>query len=365
MSSIQSEQYSSLHAAQIASGAAFETLNGHHVAIYFGDHSAAPSLKAAFEDVALFDRSHWSLLEMRGPDRLDYLHNQTTNNIKALSPGQGCETCIVSPTARLIDLVTAYATPDSVFLLASPSDSDNSRAFLSLNRLIAFSNAQLTDVGSSYSLFTVVGPRSQRLLNELSIALPSSTIHSHTYVETSTPPICVASGTGLSIEGYTLIVPKETSANVWSTLIDGGATACGSEAWEVLRIRQGRPAIGKELTDEFNPLEAGLWHTASFTKGCYIGQETIARLDTFNGVKQQLRGLQFSTPVPIGATILVDEQRAGIITSITTQPINGSYRGLGYIRTKLGGDNLDIVTEGKNGRTVALPYSTREQQPSE
>lgn len=366
MSSIQPPHYSSLQAAQTSSGAVFDTVNGQHVAIRFGNESAESSttkLAAAFKNVALFDRSHCSLLEMRGSERLDYLHNQTTNNIKSLSPGQGCETCIVSPTARLIDLVTAYIASDSVLLLASPSDT--SAALQSLNQLIAFSDAQLTDVGKQYSVFSVVGPQSEHLLHTLGIALPSISIHSHTHLEATDPPLRIASGTGLAIEGYTLLVPAETAGPLWTALVEGGAIPCGSTIWETLRILQGRPAVGKEISDEFNPLEAGLWHTASFTKGCYIGQETIARLDTFNGVKQQLWGLKFSSPIPAGTTIYVGEQRAGIVTSITTQTVDGCYRGLGYIRTKLGGDGLDILAANTSGKTIDLPYSTRERQPAE
>ncbi len=350
---------------QSASGATFGEIAGQQVATSFGEKSA--SMAAHQAGVLLFDRSHWSLLEISGPDRLDYLHNQTTNNIKGLSPGQGCNTCIVTPTARLVDLVTAYVTADSVLLLASPSPEEI--ALKSLSRLIAFSNASLANVSDRYTVLTLVGTESVQLLSALNISQPESVQHAH---HSSSYEIAedshshrgqlrVARGTDLAAEGYTLIVPEEESAVLWQALVNAGAIPCGTDTWETLRIVEGRPALAQELTQDYNPLEAGLWHSASFTKGCYVGQETIARLETYNGVKQQLWGIELKDYVDIGSTILVGAQRAGTLTSITLY--EDGYRGLGYIRTKVGGEGLDVNIGNVIGKVIPIPYSTRKRQP--
>ena len=362
MSSVQPSPLTSLHEAQSANGGIWDEVDGQQVVVRFHDEStdSSSSVDEAYNGAALFDRSHWSLLKMTGNDRLDYLHNQTTNDIKALSPGMGCETCIVSPTARLIDLVTVYSQPDSLLLLASPSAS--SVAFSSLKRLIAFSDAQIADVAPDLTVLTIVGPHSQDILSRLGISLPPPGVHAHRAVDYQGHVLHVATGTGLAIEGFTLIVPSQSAGSIWKALVDHGATPKGTDAWETLRILQGRPALGKELANDFNPLEAGLWHTTSFTKGCYIGQETIARLDTYNGVKQQLWGVELNTSVPLKTTIHMDEQRIGILTSMTASVVHGSYRGLAFIKTKHGGAGLEIELEGAEGKTVATPYNTREKQ---
>lgn len=227
MSSVQPSHRFTLQVAQAANGALFREVDGYLMATHFGEEGATSDtvmLEAARNGVALFDLSHWSLLEMQGSERLDYLHNQTTNNIKALSPGLGCETCIVTPTARLVDLVTAYVTLDSVLLLTSPSD--NSVAYNSLNRLIAFSDAQLTDISSKHAVFTLIGPQSQEILTKLNFKPPLPTLHAHRTVEKHDDVLRVATGSGLAIEGYTLIVAAEKSGTIWSSLVEAGAIPC-------------------------------------------------------------------------------------------------------------------------------------------
>jgi folate-binding protein YgfZ len=119
--------------------------------------------------------------------------------------------------------------------------------------------------------------------------------HMHYAVEGT--PVTVGVGGGLAGPGYSFMLSTDTAGLVWEAIVDAGAVPMGSVAWEHLRVWQGRPVPGKELTDEFNALEAGLWKTISLTKGCYIGQETIARLITYDNVKQQLWGVHLDGPV--------------------------------------------------------------------
>ena len=104
----------------------------------------------------------------------------------------------------------------------------------------------------------------------------------------------VAVGSGLAIPGYTLILPIAEKQLLWDKILEWGAVELSDRSWEMLRILQGRPTPDRELTDDYNPLEVGLWQTVSFNKGCYIGQETIARLNTYKGVKQYLWGIRLS-----------------------------------------------------------------------
>ncbi|WP_017325649.1 folate-binding protein YgfZ [Synechococcus sp. PCC 7336] len=342
---------------QAAAGAIVGEVAGQQVAIGFGNDLAA--LQAAREGTALLDYSHWTLLEMTGPDRLDYLHNQTTYNIKALQPGSGCETCIVTPTARLIDLVTAYITPESVLLCASPRQ--DPAVFNCLNRLLPFSNARLVDVGDRYTPLVLIGPHSSTVLESLGLAPPTDTSqHSHHLIPFGETDIRIAVGCGLALPGHTLLVPTHSAPELWQSLAQAGAIPMGSHTWERLRIEQGRPLPDRELTEDYNPLEAGLWHAVSFDKGCYIGQETIARLDTYNGVKQQLWGIELGDRVEPGTTITYRGDRAGKLTSIT--PTDTGYRGLAYLRTKVGGVDLEVNLDIVKAKTIAIPYPTRNRQ---
>ena len=109
-----------------------------------------------------------------------------------------------------------------------------------------------------------------------------------------------------------------------------------------------------ELTDDDNPLEAGLWHSVSFEKGCYIGQETIARLNTYQGVKKRLWGLVLEKAVEPGAAILYEGKKIGKLTSVMATE-DGAF-GLGYLRTKAGGEGLSVELDGVKGEAIALPF---------
>jgi folate-binding protein YgfZ len=120
---------------------------------------------------------------------------------------------------------------------------------------------------------------------------------------------------------------------------------------------QGRPIPDQELTEYYNPLEAGLWRTVSFEKGCYIGQETIARLNTYKGVKQRLWGVQLSEVVSPGTVVTIGAEKVGILTSMTDLEMPF---GLAYIRTKAGGEGLQVQLGNASGKVVAVPFLSHE-----
>jgi hypothetical protein len=115
----------------------------------------------------------------------------------------------------------------------------------------------------------------------------------------------------------------------------------------------------RELTEDYNPLEAGLWQTISFSKGCYIGQETIARLNTYKGVKQQLWGVRLGAPVQPGSVVTLEGEKVGKLTSFT-ETERGLF-GLAYIRTKAGGVGLKVQVAEVEGEIVDVPFLTHEE----
>ena len=158
--------------------------------------------------------------------------------------------------------------------------------------------------------------------------------------------------------GYRLICDRNLSKLLQQKIIELGAITLDETAWECLRIQQGRPKPDAELTEDYNPLEVGLWQTISFTKGCYIGQETIARLNTYKGVKQYLWGLKLAASVDLGTPITVDGEKVGVLTSC--QECDGQILGLGYIRSKAGGVGLKVMLGDISGETINLPFVRHE-----
>lgn len=331
------------------------------VPLSFGNDAAA--LQAARSGVAVCDRSHWGRIQLTGSDRLNFLHNQSTNDFKRLKPGEGCDTVFVTSTARTLDLTTAYILDESILVLLSPNRREQLLKWL--DRYIFFGdNVTLTDLTEQTVTFSVIGSESSRLLQRLGVDDRSHQPDaSHQLVTLAGQTVRLAVGSGLALEGYTLTADRSVAAAVWQLLTNAGAVPLGDRVWERLRIEQGRPAPDRELTDDYNPLEAGLWQTISFDKGCYIGQETIARLDTYKGVKQQLWGIRLSsTPlntvapntVAPGTVITVGDEKVGTLTSLTET--EQGWFGLAYIRTKAGGAGLQVQVGDREGDVVDVPF---------
>lgn len=318
------------------------------------DGNDATAIQAAREGVAVCNRSHWGRIQVADDDRMRFLHNQSTNDFQRLKPGQGCDTVFVTSTARTIDLATAYVLEDAVLLLVSPTRRQQLMQWL--DRYIFFADkVQLIDVTQNTATFSLVGPKSDALLEQLGgsplIGQPYAT---HQLSLLGDTEVRVAVGSGLTIPGYTLLVSAEQAAALQSKLVSAGAVPMSESAWEQLRIEQGRPAPDNELTEDYNPLEAGLWHTISFEKGCYIGQETIARLNTYKGVKQHLWGIRLSTSADVGSVITLGEEKVGKLTSCT-ETAQGFF-GLGYVRSKAGGEGLKVQVESAEGEIVSVPF---------
>ncbi|MCS6814724.1 MAG: folate-binding protein [Cyanobacteria bacterium] len=324
------------------------------------DIQTASTLDILGRDVMVYDSSHWGLLAISGNDRLRYLHNQSTNNFNALQPGQGCDTVFVTSTARTIDLVTAYVLETTVWLLVSPNR--RQRLLDWMDRFIfPADQVDLKDITDQMAVFRILGTGSQSLLSTLGATITGA-YGDHQTVTIADVPCRLAIGSGLALPGYTLLTEIAYAPTLQAALVAAGATMIDDRTWEFLRIHQGRPLPDAELTEDYNPLEAGLWHTISFNKGCYIGQETIARLNTYNGVKQHLWGIRLNRFVPAGTPLMVGDEKVGRLTSVATPETGGTWQGLAYVRTKAGGVGLVVQVGDAQGEIIDVPFLTRSPQ---
>ncbi|HIK35409.1 MULTISPECIES: CAF17-like 4Fe-4S cluster assembly/insertion protein YgfZ [unclassified Thermosynechococcus] len=296
---------------------------------------------------AVYDCSHWGRLRLTGRDRLKFLHNQSSNNCLVLQPGQGADTVFLTSTARTLDLATLLVHREWVDLLISPQR----REFLLrwLDKYIFFGDdVQVRDRTAESYCYRVFGNAAATMTDQFGLnALEHP--YEHMTVTYQDATLTIAATSGLAIPGFTLWSDRPLSdlLHPYPQLSDAD--------WEHLRIRQGRPAADAELTEEYNPLEARLGHTISFNKGCYIGQETIARLKTYQGVKQHLWGLELSAAVTPPTPLLLDAEKVGLLTSCT--PLGNGAFGLGYVRTKVGGAGLTLHTPaGILVQVVEVPF---------
>ncbi len=303
------------------------------------------------------DRSHWGLLKFTGDDRQRYLHNQSTNQIQQLQPGQSCDTVLVNSTARTIDLATVHIFQDELWLAVSPSKTEFLMEWFD-RFLFPMDKVEISNITGQFNVLTLYGAEAKNILSKLTeTPLQTFPEKGHQAIAINDVEVVCATGTDLGFDGFTLFIPTENAVDIWQKITELGAIPMGETAWEKQRIHQGRPAPDQELTDDYNPLEAGLWHCVSFDKGCYIGQETIARLNTYKGVKQRLLGLKLSEVVAPGTKLTIDGDRAGVVTSVDPD----EKFALGYVRTKSGDVGSTVTAEGDiTAEVVALPYISHE-----
>jgi len=300
----------------------------------------------------LGDRSHWGVLRLGGEDRRNFLHNQSTNAIAALQPGDWCETVFVTSTARALDLASVCATEEALLVQVSPSRRE--RLLETLDRYIfPMDRVELSDASADWATFDLIGPDSRAVLAELGAPPPEAGTRC-TEVTLAGVPVRVLPSCGLDLPGCSLLVPAAAAAPLWQQLTAAGAVPGGTAVWENLRVRQGRPAPDRELTEDYNPLEAGLQRAIATDKGCYIGQETIARLLTYGGVKQRLWHLELDAAIAPGSTARLDGKPVATVTSVL--PTASGAIALGYVRTKAGGAGTRLSFGDATGTLAPAPY---------
>lgn len=312
------------------------------------------------KSVTLIDRSNWGLLKVKGDDRLRFLHNQTTNNIQSLKIGEGCDTIFVNSTGRNIDLVTAYIQENEVLLLVSPQQ--NKKLYDWMDRYIfPFDKVAIKDITNDYKIFTLMGEKSLDLLSHwVDNDFLKTTEFSHKIITIDDIQLIITVGCNLKLTGFNLIILQEKASYIWDKLIATNANVIDTKDYEKLRILQGKPTPNHELTEEYNPLESGLWDAISFNKGCYIGQETIARLNTYKGVKQKLWGIKLNGSIDPEKDniIMVGSEKVGKITSYLES--ESENFALGYIRTKAGDMGLKVTIGNIEGEVINVPFISHE-----
>ncbi len=300
-------------------------ISGYTLAADYGD--AAAEVRAVQTDVAVMDRSAWGRLQLMGRDRLDFLQRMSTNDFAHLPAGAGRATVFTDARGRMIDRALVYGWADDILVINSLGAGHRLTSWL---RGFIFYRDQvnLSDLTSATAMLTLYGPRAADLARSaLGVRLDGEL--GFTAVEELR---ALVGGTDdLGGGGINVVVEADDFPALWERVVGAGATPMGYTAYEHARIEAGWPEYGHEITDMYNPLEAGLLSAVSFTKGCYIGQEVIARTDTYQKLKQHLMGLRVArADVAPGAPLQVGGKSVGVLTSFVSDEDGGV--GLGYVR---------------------------------
>ena len=300
---------------------------------------ATEAYELAKTGVALVDRSERAKLLLTGAGAAEFLQGQVTNDVEALAPGEGCYAAFLNPKGKLRADVRVLRTDEGFWL-----DSEGYAKQVVEWVIDSFSvglDVQRTDLSEQRALLSLLGPGARDALD----TAPPAEEHAHVRGEHG---LYVATDLGIDV-----ICDAADAEGVREAL---GVEEVPHEVAEVLRVESGRPRLGLEMTGETIPQEAGINERAvDFEKGCYVGQETVARLHWRGKPNRHLRGLRLSEPVEREAPILLGEKEVGRVGSAVVSPTLGPI-GLALIRREAE-PGAAVTVGGAEAEVVELPFA--------
>lgn len=345
-----------LHTVQASQGAAFAP---DAIPLHFGSQS--DEYQAALYGAALMDRSHEARLEMAGSTAADLLNRISTNDLTHLPVGIGRPTVLVSAVARILDRIDVFRRESDLLVLGEPGRTNPLRAYLQRNIFFG-DDVQLKGLYAETHQFDLHGPLAGEVIQRAAPQAAALEFMQGCAAVIAGASVYVARRKPVSEQRWTVIVPNDHAARAWSALAEAGARPAGSLIYNVLRVRAGLPSVGRELSDQFIPLEVGLWDEVSFSKGCYTGQEIIARMESRNRLAKTLVLLQPAAEISAPASIYASGRQIGQLTSSVTAP-DGERFAIGVIRPDFAepGQALEIGDQRIAAQVKALPEGSRRE----
>ncbi len=332
-------------------GAAFAESSGWDAPQTFGGVDA--EYRAAREGAALVDRSPLGRVRLTGDEALDLLHRISTNDLESLQPGHGAATVLTSGKGRVIDWISVLRTGDGVLLQTAPETPKAVAEWIDKYAIIE--EITLEDLTQDTVQIAVLGPQAAAVVGGVAgEGIAELPLYGNLRAPWSDGELLVVRSDPVGLPGYDLVAPAAEGVALWDRLAAAGAVPLGQTAWEALRIEAGVPRWGAEIDERYNPLEANLGRDIDWVKGCYIGQEVVARLNTYHKVQKYLVTVAFepgSAPVS-GAPLLVDGATAGALTSAAYSPAAARTIGLGYLRTQHVRPNAQVTAVTEGGQAV-------------
>ncbi len=340
-----------LHKLHRRWGARFEVEDGVEVpAVY---DTVEGEYQALRERCGLLDRSDVARLELMGEDRQRFLNGLVTCDVKALSPGEGQYGFFTDRVGKILADVLVLALEDRLWLELPATAGGSIRSHL--EKYIIADRVEVKSL-DDLAVWSVAGPLARDLLGSLAAESLPDAPWSHRKVEIAGSEVQLVRQGRLGVEAWTLWTSAAIARPLAESLLEGvavaGVRAVGRAALEALRVAEGSGRFGRDFGPDNFPQETGEDASAvSYTKGCYLGQEIVARIHYRGGVNRRLRCLAFDGPLPpVGAALWLEEKEVGSVTSAVRVPGAEQAVGLGMVHKR--GWEAAELTLGPGGARV-------------
>lgn len=306
--------------------------------------------------VGVADYPNRTLIEVAGSDRIGFMQNFCTNDVERVATGSGCELFVLNVKGKILGYGIALCGTQSVVLETARGQAE--KLIEHLDRYVIREDVQLTDRSTQWAELLLIGPESPSIVeSQLGVAAPSARLcHTTGHWQGADVNVCQIDFFGPI--SFLLRAARETIQSLEAGLADV-VVACGAQAIETLRIESGTPEYGRDISEDNLPQEVNRDDRAiSLTKGCYLGQETVARIDALGHVNKTLGAVRLdgqTVPAP-GTELSVDGKEAGQVTSAIYSPKLDAPLALAYLRR--GNETAGRRLESPSGaaEVVALPW---------
>jgi folate-binding protein YgfZ len=341
-----------LHDISAQTGAVFTEDAGWQVPANFGDTAAEyDRVRTA---TGLFDVSHRGKVELTGKEAAMFLHNLSTNDINNLPVGAGCEAFLTTNKARIVAHVYVYHLllhdgRSALWLDTAPGTAE--KLIQHLDHYVISEQVEFADRTREFAQIHLAGPQAHMVLEKALLDdVPPLEDLQHMMRTFGVSDTChIRRHDLLGVPGYDIVCLAARAGNVWQLLARAGGKPAGREAYEILRIEAGTPALGLDLDENtFAPEVGRIKQAICYTKGCYLGQEPIVMARDRGQVNRTLLGVKLPDgPVPHNSLLFADSKEVGRVTSSAVSPRLGGV-GLAYVRrgSQDAGTTLQVEVNG-------------------
>lgn len=289
-----------------------------------------------------------TVIEHVGPDALDLLHRLTTKELLTVGINGARRTVLTSDRGRVVDVfLIARLDQDRLWLISDSTESE--RTVSAIDYYTIIEDAELTNLSESHARLLIVGPTAyEAVTSAFGVSIEDGASISTTISGVS---VVIAADDSRAVRWVDVICGASDTSEVAEAIVNAGAVAIDSENFEHFRIDQMMPGSDLEYGEHSNPIESGLLSLIDFDKGCYVGQEVIARLDAYDKVQRNVRVLMSSTAPSSGSKLTQGGTPAGVVTSVSRRSTAaGEFLSLALVRrafldsgTILSADSVEVT----------------------